>query len=428
MSRQENRIPLAWAIIRLVIPTALACVSTFASSPTAVEISSNPPGARIEINGQDIGTTPYIWNIGSFALDPHKRWIGSKHLTTPLNMRLSMAGYVAKEIVLTGEPLVWTSINGQNHFSYYLVSSTRFDVTLEKIGNFVGENPFHVPPVTTAISEGGQSPIATPANAENVIELALAAVVQIRTAKGLGSGFLITSSGLIVTNRHVVNGADHVEVITSRGQSVSSSNIYPAQDRDLAIVKLDGGPYPWIPLARPESLRIGQDLIAIGSPRGLQNTVTKGTLSAFRKEADCSLIQTDTAINPGNSGGPLLNSKGEVVGVNTFRLEYSHDSGLNFAIHVGEVTALLERQFNFSPVLSVTSEEAKTVAIKTTPLKNIDIVSLKNAGLGDDLIIRKIHSSECSFDLNTSDLVSLHHAGISDPVIGVMVETRRMSK
>jgi len=244
----------------------------------------------------------------------------------------------------------------------------------------------------------------------------------------LGSGFLVTPDGLVVTNRHVVEGAATVQVITSRGESISSSEIFVAEDKDLAVVKLRGGPYSYLLLASPESLMIGQDLIAIGSPRGLQNSVTKGTLSAFRKQGGCALIQTDTSINPGNSGGPLINYKGEVVGINTFKRAQDHDSGLNFAIHDGELITLLKSKFNFDPLSrsSVASPPMRQVAEAT--LANGDILALKSAGLTDDLVIQKIHSSDTSFQLTTPDLVELHSEGLSDAIISAMMQAHRIAK
>lgn len=206
---------------------------------------------------------------------------------------------------------------------------------------------------------------------------------------------------------------------TGRGETISSTSVFVDRDRDLAIIKLSGGPYTFLPIARPEQLSAGQEVIAIGSPLGLQNTVTRGVLSAFRKTDAVVYLQTDASINPGNSGGPLLNRQGEVIGVNTLKITGQGISGLHFAISCGDLLALLSKEFNFASQ-PPNSPKAK-VSSSDTILTNSDIINLNKAGLGDELIIEKISSTPTAFKLDAGDLVDLHHAGISDPVIRAMM-------
>jgi serine protease Do len=169
--------------------------------------------------------------------------------------------------------------------------------------------------------------------------------------RAIGSGFVIDSSGYIVTNAHVVNGAQRVQVVlppTIEGGSLRAAlstrtTIVPARivgvarDVDLALIKVDAEKLPALGLADYRKLGQGELVFAFGSPEGLRNSVTMGVVSAVARQIDADspliYIQTDTAINPGNSGGPLVNVNGEVVGVNTFILSQSGgNEGLGFAI------------------------------------------------------------------------------------------------
>ena len=107
-----------------------------------VEIVSTPPGARIEVNGSVLGMTPYTWKIGSFALNPNKTWRFARRLETPLRLRLSQPGYVTRELTITEGPLLWTSLDGSVKQRYFVVPSRSFDIHLDKIGDFIGQNPF----------------------------------------------------------------------------------------------------------------------------------------------------------------------------------------------------------------------------------------------------------------------------------------------
>src|SRR3954454_136984 len=169
--------------------------------------------------------------------------------------------------------------------------------------------------------------------------------------RSVGSGFVIDPEGYILTNAHVVSGAQRVQVVlppTNADGSLTSAlsvkaTILPARivgittEIDLALLKVDGLKAPALPLATYRDLRQGETVFAFGSPGGLRNTLTHGLISAVARQTDPDspliYVQTDAPINPGNSGGPLVNVRGEVVGVNTFILSKSGgNEGLNFAI------------------------------------------------------------------------------------------------
>lgn len=178
-----------------------------------------------------------------------------------------------------------------------------------------------------------------------VYERVKPAVVAIETQAGVGSGSLIDPDGLILTNAHVVGDDRVVRVRLADGRAFSGEVVAYGQNRlDLAAVKLRGNPtsLPTVAIAPPNSVRVGQTAFAIGNPFGLQGTFTMGIVS--RLDSDRNLIQTDAAINPGNSGGPLLNSNGQLIGVNTsiFTTTESGGSvGIGFAIPTDLVQSFL---------------------------------------------------------------------------------------
>jgi serine protease Do len=157
--------------------------------------------------------------------------------------------------------------------------------------------------------------------------------------RGVGSGFILTADGFIMTNAHVVDGAEQV-IVTLTDKREFVARIVGADRRtDVAVVKIEASGLPPVKLGDPNRLKVGEWVMAIGSPFGLENTVTAGIVSAKGRDTGDYLpfIQTDVAINPGNSGGPLINMRGEVVGINS--QIYSRSGGfmgISFAIPIDE--------------------------------------------------------------------------------------------
>lgn len=178
-----------------------------------------------------------------------------------------------------------------------------------------------------------------------VYRAASPAVVAIDTNTGSGSGSIISADGLVLTNAHVVSGSETVTVKLADGQEYEGDVIaYGDGGLDLAAVRIRGDQqdFPTIPVADPDTVEVGQRAFAIGSPFGLQGTFTTGIIS--RLDRDRGLIQTDAAINPGNSGGPLLNSRGQLIGVNSAIFSpgtTSGNVGIGFAIAVDRIDTFL---------------------------------------------------------------------------------------
>jgi serine protease Do len=157
--------------------------------------------------------------------------------------------------------------------------------------------------------------------------------------RGVGSGFILTADGIIMTNAHVVDGAEQVIVTLTDKREFVARIIGADRRTDVAVVKIEASGLPPVKLGDPNRLKVGEWVMAIGSPFGLENTVTAGIVSAKGRDTGDYLpfIQTDVAINPGNSGGPLINMRGEVIGINS--QIYSRSGGfmgISFAIPIDE--------------------------------------------------------------------------------------------
>ncbi len=164
--------------------------------------------------------------------------------------------------------------------------------------------------------------------------------------RSLGSGFIISDDGFILTNDHVVNDADEIKVLLSDGRSLSASIKGRDSKLDLALLKIDTPEkLPVARLGNSDQLRVGEWVMAIGNPFGLEQTVTAGIVSAKGRVIGAgpydNFIQTDASINPGNSGGPLFNVRGEVVGINTAII--SSGQGIGFAIPINAATDVVEQ-------------------------------------------------------------------------------------
>ena len=188
---------------------------------------------------------------------------------------------------------------------------------------------------------------------EEIANRTLPSVVMLKNERGLGSGFVLDDNGLVITNRHVVSGGDKkFQIVGDGGIKTTGEVIYVDRKLDFALVRSEGlrktKPLPICYASYPTP---GQSVVALGSPEGLAGTVTRGIVSAVRYPTGdlqgvapnyVTLIQTDASISPGNSGGPLVNNRGEVIGINTFNIDYGRSQNLNFAVSMVDVLKALE--------------------------------------------------------------------------------------
>jgi serine protease Do len=164
--------------------------------------------------------------------------------------------------------------------------------------------------------------------------------------RGVGSGFILTADGFVMTNAHVVDGADEVIVTLTDKREFKAKIIGADKRTDVAVVKIEATNLPAVKLGDVSRLKVGEWVMAIGSPFGLDNTVTAGIVSAKQRDTGdyLSFIQTDVAINPGNSGGPLINLRGEVVGINSQIYSRSGGfQGISFAIPMDEAARVADQ-------------------------------------------------------------------------------------
>ena len=269
----------------------------------------------------------------------------SARLEHPIVARISNEGYSSQEVTLTDGPFIWRTFNGRSDGNYRLIKTAHFEVNLEPLAkSFTGK-----PEITDATRE---MPATTnPLPAEQIVDAANPAIVRVQGTRGWGTGFFITSTGLIATNKHVVENELNLTAITSRNKRLPARVVYTDPDKDIAIVKVDGSAFPHLALTNIAAVRKGETVVAIGNPDGgMRDTVTQGVVSAIgRKRAlgSGTWIQTDAAINPGNSGGPLLDNRGNVIGINTLQAVRNRTGqevqGLNFALSAQDLIHVLER-------------------------------------------------------------------------------------
>lgn len=239
-----------------------------------------------------------------------------------------------------------------------------------------GVAPSTVPPATSALAVPVVPPVLPLAD---MVENSLPGIVEIRTGSGIGTGFIVHEAGVVITNKHVVEGDSQVGIRLATGEEYQGEVFSVHPTLDLAYIEIDSGDtFRPIALGDSDEIRVGDNVVAIGFPLGpelgREPSVTRGIISAKRE--DLGFLQTDASLNPGNSGGPLLNEKGCVVGVNTGAIVGTDDgqsvSGINLAIPVNDlrdalrdIPGILVCQEGAAPGLAVA---APTPAVTPTPV------------------------------------------------------------
>lgn len=230
--------------------------------------------------------------------------------------------------------------------------------------------------------------------------------------QGIGSGVIFSEDGYVLTNYHVVENANQVKVIFSTGKEVSAKVVNYDQDADLAVVKItEDVELPGIAeLGNSDNLKVGEDVIAIGNPLGKEylGSVTNGIISAVNRDVDLNengqktnLIQTNAAINPGNSGGPLINASGQVVGINTAKIQATGVEGIGFAIPINDAIAkldmLVKQKITLGiSVINLTDELAKQYSLPVgIYVRNVDDFSIaQKGGIQPGDVITKFNGKE----------------------------------
>lgn len=248
---------------------------------------------------------------------------------------------------------------------------------------------------------------------------------QKQTVQGLGSGFIISTDGYVLTNNHVIAGASSIKVqLLGQEEPLKAKVVGTDAELDLAVLKIDSAKeLPVIPLGNSDQISVGDWVVAIGNPYGLDHTVTMGVISAKGRPLTIeenhfkNLLQTDASINPGNSGGPLLNLKGEVIGINT--AVNVEGQGLGFAIPINTVQEVLQALINQGKVsrpwlgvsiLDMTQEVANY--LQTDNTDGVAIASVisnspaEKAGLRRGDIILAINNQKVSKSEEVTEIIS----------------------
>ncbi len=246
--------------------------------------------------------------------------------------------------------------------------------------------------------------------------------------QGTGSGFIFNRNGEILTNAHVVSGADKVTVTLKDGRSFNGKVLGADKVTDVAVVKIDAPDLPVVSLGDSDRLQAGEWAIAIGNPLGLDNTVTVGIVSATGRSSSqvgipdqqMRFIQTDAAINPGNSGGPLLNQRGEVVGMNTAIIKGTQ--GLGFAIPINKAKSIAQQLISQGKVdhpylgvqmvgLTADVKQKLPARLKVNSDRGVLIVAVQNnspaanAGLKVGDVVTKLNDTEVTKPENLQQVV-----------------------
>lgn len=347
----RSRFALCAALILLVCPLR--------ASAEKLQITSAPPGATVELDGVTAGTTPFEKDFPGGYFHKTKTSMGAR-LERAMVARISLAGYATKELTLTEGPMNWISLNGRNRGEYWLFKSDHFHVDLKLVSEtFTGG-------IAARVSDSSVE-LRPELSREELVRQSKPAVVYLKGLDKSGSGFFVTGTGLIVTNAHLARGEESLLTLLSTGQQLEGKVVHIDPELDIAFVKVDSPAekmeFPHLVLTDSGSVHQGENVLAIGNPGdAMLFSVTKGIVSAVGKFPNAgpgTWIQTDAPINPGNSGGPLLNSRGEVIGINTQKLVKKNVSGIGFALSSSDVLEVLHR---FYPEAVVSSASFRSQA------------------------------------------------------------------
>ncbi len=296
------------------------------------------------------------------------------------------------------------------------------------------------PPIN--INPGNIAQPAIETAVENVVQEVSPAVVRIVSTKevldffflqvvpqqGLGSGVIIRPDGLILTNNHVIEDANKIQVTLSNGKTYKGKVVGADPISDVALVRIDAKNLPYVQLGDSSKLKVGQFVVAIGNPYGLDHTVTVGVVSALERNINVGdrtmhgVIQTDTAINPGNSGGPLVSLDGKVIGINT--MIYQNAQGLGFAVSSNTCKKVIDQILKNGKVqwpylgveiTTMTPEIADQLHMKYTPgvlvAKVLENSAAEKAGIKQGDIIVSVDGKSVQTSDQLINIIRSHSVG-----------------
>ena len=385
---------------------SLLCLAHPARADT-LEITSTPSGATVEINGEIVGKTPYREeHPGSHFGRP--KTILSKRLDHGIVARVTLQGYTTKELQLTDGPKDWVTLRGRHNGQYWTIRKKSFHADLEKISDvFTGRPELGPSAADTPLRDAPDAGLSI----KQIASRTKPAVVQLKGAHGRGSGFLITETGVIATNAHVVHDEEVVSASFSDGRQLPAKVLQSEERLDIGFLKIEGEKFPYLRLAPVNEVQQGDTVVAFGNPGGgMPFSITQGVVSAIDKLPGAgpgTWIQTDAVINPGNSGGPLLNLKGEVIGITAERLATRGGGGLTFALSASDLLGVLQ---NLYPELGIQISKMSDQVSKPNPERGM--VDFQSSGPAEIWI-------DGQFWGNTPGTISLsagvHHAVIKRP-------------
>jgi S1-C subfamily serine protease len=244
----------------------------------------------------------------------------------------------------------------------------------------------------TLLPQSNSQLVSQPFNSAEITKKVAPSVVLIKgttdTGEALGTGFVISSDGKIATNLHVVENLRHGGVELSSGEKFDSFSVIAFDARkDIAIIKIPGFDLPTVALANSNEVQVGEPVLVVGSPLGLQGSVTTGVISAIRDDplgGGLKVLQTDAASNPGNSGGPLVNRQSQVIGIITFKIRGGEN--INFAVPINYLRGLMD-----SPASTLTLEDLRSKLSSTADVFKSDVFPTRWKSLksGTTKIIRR---------------------------------------
>jgi len=364
--------PFRWTIFASLLLCFVA-----SSSADTLKITSSPPGAIVEIDGIALGVTPFEKEFPGGYFHRTRTALGQR-LEHPMVARLFLPGYATREIALTVGPMNWIDLHGHNHGEYWLIKSDHFHADLELISAaFTG--------TVAAVSAAQPAAFQLELALEEIVKRAKPAVVCLKGLSTMGSGFFVTETGVIATNAHVARGDSTLLAVLPDNVQLQARVVYIDADLDIALVKADppspGYAFPYLVLAEVATVQQGESVLAVGNPGdAMLFSATKGIVSAvgkFPSFGPGTWIQTDAPINPGNSGGPLLNSRGQVVGLNTLKITKKNVTGIGFALSSTDLLTVLHRFYPDAPGTTVRASK-ESPADSTDPAATTQLTEISS--------------------------------------------------